>query len=418
MMFVVTYQIMEFIATLAKKGMRHVNNIKYYPITVIVVAYLPNEQSIVMDILKYYRQIILDYSEHAECNLILAYNTPSELAVEEELADFASENDWFIPLKVPNSKSKAENINHALEQTYIHDVVGIYDTDHHPRANSLERASYWIGDRDYDYIQGRNIIRNANNSMLEMLVRFDFDMMYALFHEARYSLQKIALFGGSNGYWKREVIRELRFRSKALTEDIDCSVRGIIGGYRGYFDKYLVSSEEAPPSFRALYKQRRRWSQGWSEVSLWHTFASLRTPHLNIWQKVNMFCLFVVRELFVYFQVLGMPIFIMETIKAQAPVLDYFSFAVTIYSLFYYPILVTALYFSVERGEWHNNWTNVIGAMFINMFVKSIWDPILALQGHFRNFVGMNKWVITPRAGAENLPPIIFVDNDNDNDDE
>lgn len=408
MIIIISYQFIEFASVFFNKGPIHLNCVHFPSITVIVVAYLPNEQGIIMETLNYYKTLLSSYE--GECNMVLAYNTPVDLDIEGDIFEFAGkEEKWFYPLKVPGSRSKSENINYALDQEYIHKIVGIYDTDHHPRADSLERAGYWIKERGFDFVQGRNIIRDKDHTVLEMLVKFDFDMMYALFHNARYSLSGIALFGGSNGYWKKSAIKSLKFRTIALTEDIDCSIRALIAGYRGYFDKYLVSSEEAPPNIDALWTQRTRWTQGWTEVSMWFLIPVLRSQFLGAWQKFHLFFLLGVREIFVYFQIFGLPIFIVESIKSNGIDIDFFTFAVTVYSLFYYPILVFCIYLVSEWGEWRGRWWQLLSATLINALAKSVWNPVLSLYGHARHLCKMNKWVVTSR-GVDNLQPVIEVD--------
>ena len=397
--FVITFQLVEFAFTLCSRPRKYIPDVTPRPISIIVVAYLPNERSIIMATLNHYRDLVGSYE--ADCNITLAYNTPTEMDIEDDLEEFREENaDWFYLVKVEESTSKAENVNYALSLPHIHPVVGIYDTDHRPRPGSFERACHWIYEQDFDYVQGRCVIRNEHSRILETLVRFDFDVMYPLFHQARYSMEKIALFGGSNGYWKRDEIRELGFRQEALTEDIDCSVRAVLRGLKGYFDIYLVSTEEAPTSLISLWNQRLRWSQGWSEVSLWYTLPILSSGEVNWWQKINFFLLFVFRELFTYFQIFGIPIFIVETIKAQEFVIDYYTFAVMLYSLVYYPILALCLFYSVERNEWYGNHAQLLISSLINMLVKCVWTPLLALQGHARHIVGLNKWQVTPREGT------------------
>ena len=66
--------------------------------------------------------------------LILCYNTPKGAAIEDELAALDGkvyENQRTLRvLKVEGSRSKAENLNAALDLVETENVI-IYDADHH-----------------------------------------------------------------------------------------------------------------------------------------------------------------------------------------------------------------------------------------------------------------------------------------------
>ena len=74
-------------------------------------------------------------------------------------------------------------------------------------------------------------------------------------------LHQFGIFGGSNGYWKTELLHTTRMRGFMLTEDIDSSIRTVADGYRIKTDPLIISRELAPTSLSALWNQRMRWAQ-------------------------------------------------------------------------------------------------------------------------------------------------------------
>jgi cellulose synthase/poly-beta-1,6-N-acetylglucosamine synthase-like glycosyltransferase len=251
-------------------------------VSVIVAAYLPNEQYIIEDTLRHWLFEVTPPPQGWE--IILAYNTPKALPVERRLRDLARRYPALVLMPVPHSRSKAENLNAAL-QVARGDMTGIFDADHHPAPDCLRRAWTWLYQSRYDMVQGRNIIRNARDSWLTQLIAVEFECIYGVSHYGRSLLADTALFGGSNGYWRTSVLRRLGFHPTRLTEDIDITVRGLLGGCRLVHDPAIVTTELAPDNLRGLWLQRQRWSQGWLEVAGLYLGRVLRSPHLDAVQK-------------------------------------------------------------------------------------------------------------------------------------
>jgi cellulose synthase/poly-beta-1,6-N-acetylglucosamine synthase-like glycosyltransferase len=251
-------------------------------VSVVIVAYLPNEQGIIEETLRHWlTQVVVPA---AGWEVILAYNTPHQLPVEARLRRLAQHYPDLVLLPVPHSRSKAENLNAALQQVRG-EITCIFDADHHPAANCLSLAWAWLAQGQYDGVQGRNIIRNARDNWLTHLVAVEFECTYGISHYGRSLVADTALFGGSNGYWRTAALKDLGFSAKRLTEDIDATIRGLLKGYRLVHDPAIITTELAPNSLRGLWLQRQRWSQGWLEVAWMYTGRVARSPYLDTVQK-------------------------------------------------------------------------------------------------------------------------------------
>jgi len=260
----------------------------------IVAAYLPNEQDIIVETLSE----ILENVQRPEAGLevILAYNRPVRLPVEDELERLQETHGALRLLHVENSESKAENINAALSLV-TGEIVGILDADHHPQPDCFKRAWRWF-ERGYDVVQGRNVVRNSETNFLTKMIAVEFECTYGVCHAARSLFVDTGIFGGSNGYWRSEVLREIRFDPTMLTEDIDATSRALLNGYRILNDRSIVSTELAPTDLPSFWYQRQRWAQGWLEVSLKFQMGFWKSPHLSIPQKVYWTYLLLYRELY------------------------------------------------------------------------------------------------------------------------
>lgn len=260
----------------------------------IVAAYLPNEQEIIIETLEHILATVR--RPEAGFELILAYNSPVELPIEAKLHEFAEQHPELRVLRVEESESKAENLNAAIAIA-TGEIVGILDADHYPPPDCFERAWRWL-ESEYDVVQGRNVVRNRDDNLLTRMIGVEFECMYGVSHPARSLFVDTAIFGGSNGYWRIEALRRTRFDPRFMTEDIDASSRALLDGYRIVADRSIVSTELAPTNFRSLWFQRKRWAQGWLEVTLRYQREFWSSKRLTFWQKVYWTYLLLYRELY------------------------------------------------------------------------------------------------------------------------
>lgn len=252
-------------------------------VTAVVSAYLPNEQDIVLDTIVHLRSRCRIPSHRLQ--IILAYNTPEDLAVEDRLRELQRIDPHFLPLRVPGSRSKAENIVAALDHTEG-EVTALLDADHHPHPEAFQRACRWL-QLGYDAVQGRSVIRSQQRSFFTRYMAVEFEHMYSVMHTGRSLAIDTAIFGGSNGYWRTAVLRDVLLDSRMLTEDIDTTVRAILAGRQIVHDRSVISTELGVPNFRRWWSQRLRWAQGWLQVTFRHQGAIWRSTHLPFKTKAQ-----------------------------------------------------------------------------------------------------------------------------------
>jgi len=294
--------------------------------TFIVSAYLPNEITVVEEtLLKILRSVERPASG---IEVILVYNTPSLEPIELKLRELAYEYPELILANAYGSRSKSENLNYAIDLA-TGSMIALMDADHWVSADCLGRAWRWL-DEGYDVVQGLCKIRNLADSLVAKIVGIEFEIIYGVNHPSRSIVFDTSLFGGSNGYWKAEVLQKVRFSEDMLTEDIDSTVRGILAGYRFVHDRSIVSTELAPITLGGLWFQRKRWSQGWFQCSVKYQGAIWRTEHLNFAQKFLWTTLLLWRVIYDVLSSLLFPIvfaFWLRAGKIILPVDAYIAFA-------------------------------------------------------------------------------------------
>ncbi len=365
----------------------------YPAASIIIAAYLPNEAVTVVQTVKAF--LNCDYP--APLKVILAYNTPVDMPVERTLRKLASQDARFVPLRVHGSASKAQNINAALMEV-SGEFVGIFDADHRPHPGSLSRVWRWLS-HGADVVQGHCVIRNGDASWVAEMVAVEFETMYALSHPGRARFHGFGIFGGSNGYWRTDVLLNYRSDPSMLTEDIDITMRVVRDGHKIISDPYLISEELAPTTFSALWNQRMRWCQGWFQVALRHTIPAMYSPHLTGRQKLALFDLLGWNNLFPWIgaqivSILLFKIFIMGMGTWNWMILLFiFTTVLTLgtapgQAMYTWWLAAPKI---AKRRRWFLKYTFVTSLFF--MEVKNI----IVRVAQFKELINESKWMITPR---------------------
>ncbi len=363
--------------------------------TFIVSAYLPNEIEVI-------EATLLNILEHVErpadgLEVILAYNTPHVEALELKLRQLAYQWPELVLANAHGSRSKSENLNYAIDLANGR-MVALLDADHLVHGDCLARAWRWL-DEGYDVVQGRCKIRNCAESLIAKMVEIEFEIIYGVNHPSRSILFDTSLFGGSNGYWKVEALKKLKFEVDMLTEDIDSSVRGILAGYRFVHDRSIVSTELAPITISGLWYQRKRWSQGWFQCSMKYQVAMWRTRYLNFPQKFIWTTLLSWRVFFDIVSSLLFPIVFAFWLHRGAiafPLNAYILFAL-VFTLLSGPYQAVVAYKNAALPR-----APVWEYLFFSVFVwpYTVFKTLVHMVAIRDQLAGVNVWVISKRGKA------------------
>lgn len=358
----------------------------------LIAAYLPNEAETIVETVKVF--LALEYS--GPLQVVLAYNTPRDLPVEDELADLAAQDPRLVLIRVPDSTSKSENINHAIP-FLTGEFVGIFDADHHPARGAFERAWRWIGS-GVDVVQGHCVIRNGDESAVSRLVAPEFEQIYGLSHPGRQRLHGFGVFGGSNGFWRLSALKETRFRTDFLTEDIEASIRAVRDGRRIVNDPGLLSRELAPTTLRSLWRQRMRWAQGWLQVTVRHAHGMTRPWALDGRQRFGLGALLVWRELFPWMSSLMWPLLAFFIWRDGGLTLNVtLLWLTTLYTLTVGPLqIVMARLLAAPEIRGRTSWWWGYG--FATVFFYAEWKNLIARVAQMKQLMGEHQWVVTPRS--------------------
>ncbi|WP_369169123.1 glycosyltransferase [Streptomyces sp. R28] len=370
----------------------------YPPASAVIAAYLPNEAATIVDTVESFLR--LDYPNDLE--IVLAYNTPHALPVEDTLREIARRDRRLVLLPVAGSTSKAQNVNAAVSRVRG-EFVGIFDADHHPAPDAFRHAWDWLS-HGYDVVQGHCVIRNGDSSWVARQVAAEFEAIYAVSHPGRTRLYGFGIFGGSNGFWRTDLLARIRMHGSMLTEDIDSTLRALSEGARIASDRTLISRELAPTRLKPLWNQRSRWAQGWLQVSLRHLGQALRSPSFTRRQKTGLVVLLGWREVQPWLSLQILPILLHSAVRAGgADRVDWatpaclLAFAFTLSAGFVQTAFAGRLALPELRARRGWFWRHaLISTVFYTHFKN-----IVARQSHLKELLGDRRWRVTPRAAAK-----------------
>jgi cellulose synthase/poly-beta-1,6-N-acetylglucosamine synthase-like glycosyltransferase len=235
------------------------------------------------------------------------------------------------------------------------------------------------------------------------MVAVEFEAIYAVSHPGRARLHGFGIFGGSNGYWRTELLRRIRMHGFMLTEDIDSSIRAVEAGCRIASDPHLVSRELAPTTLKALWNQRMRWAQGWFQVSLRHLLRAVRSPHLSRRQKLGFVHLLGWRELYPWLSVQMFPIVVYWAWRHGS--LDRVDWLV--------PIFVLTSLFTFSTGPGQTLFAYLLADpqvrrergwfVFYLVAASLFYTPyknLIAVVAQLKELMRERQWKVTPRAAS------------------
>lgn len=362
--------------------------------TAIIAAYLPNEAMTVEETIEAFRQ--LDYPN---LQIILAYNSPKRMPIEDRLAQLAAADPRFVPFRVEHSTSKSQNVNAALAVA-TGEIIGVFDADSKPQQGNFQRAWAWLSN-GADVVQGHNAVRNGDASLAAQMVAVEFELIYSVSHPGRALLHGFGIFGGSNGYWRASLLHRIRMHGDMLTEDIDSSMRVISEGGNIVSDPKIVCWELAPTSFRVLWHQRMRWAQGWFQVSLKHGLRLAFNKDFSLRQRLGAFYLLGWREVYPWVSVQAIPLIAYFAYRAGGLLrLDYLIPIFVLTTLFTASVgpaqAINAYLLSAPEIKRHRNWFVtfiVLSVLFYTEMMNTI-----GRVAHVKEFMKERAWKVTPRS--------------------
>ena len=200
-----------------------------------------------------------------------------------------------------------------------------------------------------------------------------------------------------------------------LTEDIDSTLRALSSGARIKYMLEVQSYETAPETAAALLKQRLRWAQGWTQVTIRHAIPSLRygAHGTRYRSRAGLFFLLIFRELFFYF-LSQLTCLLLANLFTNPPrtwaalYTSFVGFKISVWLLVlnFLCIGTTTCITIRNRSEFTRPWAiatfGVISPIYFTIVTAS------SIFCHFRELCKYERWNPTARAAPKVKPSAIL----------
>jgi len=143
------------------------------------------------------------------------------------------------------------------------EYIAIFDADFICPPEFLRRTLPYFRDADVGMVQTRWGHLNEGYSLLTRAQALQLDSHFILEQGGRCRSGRFFNFSGSAGIWRRAAIDQSGgWQHDTLTEDLDLSLRALLGGWRFVFLPDVISPAELPVEMSGYKSQQRRWAKG------------------------------------------------------------------------------------------------------------------------------------------------------------
>ncbi len=178
-----------------------------------------------------------------------------------ELADLAGRSGAHYVRRAANIGAKAGNLNHALGVTSS-PFFAVFDCDHVPSPDFLERTVGWLGEPDVAFVQTPQYYANARQRRLTRAASAQQSLFFGGIARGKDGLGAM-ICCGTNFVARRSAIEDVGgFPMDSLTEDFSLSIRLRERGWRGVYVNRVLAQGLGPEDMASYVSQQRRWTKG------------------------------------------------------------------------------------------------------------------------------------------------------------
>jgi cellulose synthase/poly-beta-1,6-N-acetylglucosamine synthase-like glycosyltransferase len=165
----------------------------------------------------------------------------------------------------------------------------VFDADHRPHSDVVRKLVRHFRDPSVGAVQGRCVIRNADDSLLSRAIWVDYLGGYLVNEYGRQSLFQLPAYGGANCAVRGSSLHAVGgWNERSVTEDTDLTMRIVLRGERVRYDVQAVDEEEGVVTLDRFWRQRYRWARGHQQVWRDYRRAVWSSPLLPKITKVEL----------------------------------------------------------------------------------------------------------------------------------
>lgn len=253
------YLIISFFGIWIKKDEK-----KYEPknkFALVVAAH--NEEIVIRNIVHSLKE--LDYPKELYDIFVIADNCTDKTA-ERARKEGAIVYERFNKEKRGKGYALEWMFNKIFKMTNGYNAVVVFDADNLVHKNFLNEMNKRMikGDK---VIQGYLDSKNPEDTWITGSYSISFWTSNRMFQLSRSNLGLSNQLGGTGFCIDINVLKEIGWGATCLTEDLEFSCKLVLNGYKVSWAHEAVIYDEKPLTLKQSWAQRRRWMQGFADVS-------------------------------------------------------------------------------------------------------------------------------------------------------
>ncbi|MCR1935451.1 glycosyltransferase family 2 protein [Clostridium tepidum] len=170
------------------------------------------------------------------------------------------------------------NIIFKMDEKY--DAIAVFDADNLVHKNFLKEMNKKMC-KGYKVVQGYLDSKNPEDTWITGSYSIAFWTCNRMFQLARYNLGLSSQLGGTGFCIDTDILKELGWGATCLTEDLEFSCKIILNGYKVGWAHDAIIYDEKPLTLSQSWKQRKRWMQGFADVSSRYFFKLMKKAIKN-----------------------------------------------------------------------------------------------------------------------------------------
>ena len=252
--------------------------------TISVLIPMHNEEQV----LSYVLDSLVECDYDRDRLEIIPINDNSTDRTKELLDEYHKKYEFIRPLhRDCPDRGKPVGLNDAMEIA-TGEIIIVFDADYRPARDMLKQLAIAFEDPEVGAVMGRVIPYNTNKNILTRLINLERSGGYQVDQQARYNLKTIPQYGGTVGGFRKDILLSTGgFNPLVLAEDTELTYRLYTSGWKVIYANSAECYEEAPETWDVRAKQIRRWARGHNQVLFRYLFKTIRTPYMNLREKLD-----------------------------------------------------------------------------------------------------------------------------------
>ncbi len=222
-----------------------------------------NEEAVVGDIILSLNR--LDYPKELYDIFVIADNCTDNTA-KNARAKGAIVYERFNKDKRGKGFAMEWMFNKIFKMEKKYDTVAIFDADNIAAKDFLKQMNKKLSE-GYKVVQGYLDSKNPKDTWITTCYSITFWQTNRMFQLARNNMGLSSQLGGTGLCIDIEVLKKLGWGVTCLTEDLEFTCKLVSNGYKVGFAYDAVVYDEKPLTLSQSWSQRRRWMQGYADVS-------------------------------------------------------------------------------------------------------------------------------------------------------